>query len=89
MDFLDERIFDPILASPRASERLKRGVPYTIMQMEEHDAREIVQYYWSSIIETDPSIHFAALMRRERFDRFEEALEESRLRIDDRFLRRP
>jgi hypothetical protein len=29
---------------------------------------------------------FAALMRQEGFDRFEEALEEFRVRFDDRFL---
>jgi hypothetical protein len=57
--------------------------------MEERDARGIVQYYWSAIIGTDPSIHFAALRRAERFERFEEALEEFRLRFDDRFLRQP
>jgi len=87
MDFLHERVFDPILASPRASETLKRGVRYTIMRMEERDARGMVQYYWSAIIGTDPSIHFAAKMRAEGFDRFEEALEQFRIRFDDRFLR--
>jgi hypothetical protein len=89
MDFLHERVFDPILASPQASETLKRGVRYTIMGMEERNALGMVQYYWSAIIGTDPSIHFAAQMRAEGFDRFEEALEEFRVRFDDRFLRRP
>lgn len=35
----------------------------------------MIQYYWSAIIGTDRSIGFAALMRQEGFDRFEEALE--------------
>lgn len=33
MDFLHERIFDAILQSPLASEKLKQGVRYTIMRM--------------------------------------------------------
>jgi hypothetical protein len=88
MDFLHARVFDPILGSSQASETLKQGVRYTIMRMDERDARGMVQYYWSAIIGTDPSIHFAAKMRSEGFDRFEEALEEFRSRFDDRFLRR-
>ena len=89
MDFLSERVFNPILESPQASDRLKRGARYTIMRMEERDALGMVQYYWSAIIGTDPSIHFAAQMRAEGFDRFEEALEGFRVRFNDAFLRRP
>lgn len=88
-DFLRERVFDPILGSPRASEKLKQGVRCTIMRMEQRDAAGMIQYYWSAIIGTERSVGFAALMRREGFGRFEEALEEFRLRFDDRFLRRP
>jgi hypothetical protein len=86
MDFLHRRIFDPILASPGASETLKQGVRYTIMRLEQRDAAGMVQYYWSAIIGTERSIGFAARMRQEGFDRFEEALEEFRVRFDDVFL---
>jgi hypothetical protein len=81
MDFLHERIFDPILQSHAASEKLKQGVRYTIMRMEQRDAAGMVQYYWSAIIGTQRSIGFAALMRQEGFDRFEEALETFRVRF--------
>ena len=89
MDFLHERVFSPILGSPLASEKLKQGVRYTIMRMEQRDAAGMIQYYWSAIIGTERSVGFAASMRQEGFDRFEEALEEFRLRFDDRFLRQP
>jgi hypothetical protein len=88
MDFLHWRIFDPILQSASASEELKRGVRCTIMRMEQVDAVGMVQYYWSAIVGTDRSIGFAALMKREGFSRFEEALEEFRIRFDDKFLSR-
>jgi hypothetical protein len=58
------------------------------MRMENLDAVGMVRYYWSAIIGTERSIGFAALMRREGFARFEEALEEFRIRFDNRFLRR-
>lgn len=87
MRFLNERVFDPILNSPDASERLKKGIRLTKMRLEQRDARGMVQYYWSAIIGTDPSIHFAALMRDEGFGRFEEAIDDFRVKFDEQFLR--
>ena len=81
MDFLGERVFNPILASPLASEKLKAGCRLTMVRMQQRDAAGMIQYYWSAIIGTERSIGFAAQMKREGFDRFEEALEEFRLRF--------
>ena len=89
MHFLHRQIFDAILNSPVASEGLKQGVRYTIMRMEERNAAGMIRYYWSAIIGTERSIGFAARMRKEGFDRFEEALEEFRVRFDHKFLQRP
>jgi hypothetical protein len=89
MDFLHEHIFDPILASPRASDKLKQGVRYTIMRLKERDAAGMIQYYWSAIVGTERSVGFAALMRQEKFDRFEEAIDEFRKRFNDKFLKQP
>lgn len=88
MDFLHERIFGPVLASPDASASLKSGIRLTMARMEQRDAAGMIQYYWSAIIGTERSIGFAARMREEGFTRFEEALEEFRLRFDNAFLRR-
>jgi hypothetical protein len=89
MDFLHERIFDPILTSPDASEKLKQGVRLTIMRLEERDAAGMIQYYWSAIVGTERSIGFAALMRKEGFGRFEEAIDEFRVHFNDKFLKQP
>jgi hypothetical protein len=82
MDFLHERIFDPILASPKASEKLKQGVRLTIVRLTKLDAAGMVQYYWSAIVGTERSIGFAAQMKKEKFERFEEAIDEFRVRFD-------
>jgi hypothetical protein len=89
MRFLHERVFDPILASPRASNELKQGVRLTIIRLNERDARGMVSYFWAALKGTERSIGFAELMRREGFDRFEEAMEDFRVRFGDQFLRRP
>lgn len=87
MDFLHERIFNPILESSQASSELKSGIRLTNNRMERLSAEKMIQYYWSAIIGTERRIGFAARMRQEGFTRFEEALEEFRVRFDDAFLR--
>lgn len=85
MDFLHERVFDPILQSPPASEKLTQRARGTIMRMEQRAASA-----WSNTTGqqvSERSIGFAALLRQEGFERFEEALEEFRIRFDDDFLR--
>ena len=82
MDFLSERVFDPILCSPNASERLKQGCRLTINRMKQRDADGMVHYFWSAIVGTERSISFATQMRREGFDRFEEVLEDFRNRFE-------
>ena len=81
MTFLTERVFSPILDSPNASEKLKSGCRLTMTRMNQRDAAGMIQYYWSAIIGTERSIGFAAQMKREGFDRFEEVLEAFRIRF--------
>lgn len=84
MDFLHETVFDPILASSKASKKLKRGVRLTITRLEQLDANGMVNYYWSAIKGTQRSKGFAALMRKEGFEQFEEAIDDFRERFDPR-----
>lgn len=89
MGFLHERVFDPILHSTTASATLKQGIRLTIIRMMERNAAGMVEYFWAAIKGTDRSVGFAARMRNEGFERFEEALEDFRVRFGDQFLRRP
>ena len=82
-----ENVFNPILDSDTASNRLKQGVRLTIMRMEERDANGIVQYYWSAVIGTERSTQFARHMREEGFTRFEEILEPFRNRFNNDWIR--
>jgi predicted glycosyl hydrolase (DUF1957 family) len=89
MNYLHKNVFDPILASTKASAKLKQGVNLTIMRLEQRDAVGMNQYFWSAIIGTDRSKGFAAQMKKEGFTRFEEVLEEFRDKFDDTFFRNP
>ena len=81
MKFLHEKVFDPVLSSPRASEKLKQGVRLTIVRLNERDAKVMIHHFWSAVSGTERSVSFAVQMRTEGFDRFEEALEEFRERF--------
>ena len=89
MAFLDTNVFEPILNSSNASEKLKRGVRLTIMRLNERDAAGMIHYYWSAIVGTERSVPFATEMKAEGFTRFEECIDEFRDRFNDDWLRRP
>ncbi|WP_245267259.1 MULTISPECIES: hypothetical protein [unclassified Methylosinus] len=82
MDFLQERVFQPILSSPAASERLKQGVRLTITRMSQRDSAGMIHYFWSAIVGTERANSFAAQMRREGFERFEEAIDNFKARFE-------
>ncbi len=87
LEFLHQRVFDPILTSATASEKLKQGIRLTVTRMKQRDALGMLQYYWSAIIGTERSPGFAAQMRAEGFTRFEECIDEFRARFTDEWLR--
>jgi len=87
MDFLNEKVFNPILESPTASGGTKIGVKYTIMRMKKLNAVGMVKFFWHAISGTDRSINFAERLKDEGHDRFEDMLEEFRVRFDGKWLR--
>ena len=88
MAYLHEHVFDPILTSQAASPSLKAGIRLTITRMEQRDALGMLSYYWAAMKGTDRSIGFAAKMKDEGFNRFEEVIEDFRIRFGDAWLRR-
>ncbi len=81
MAFLHAKVFDPVLVSPTASDRLKQGIRQTVMRLGQRDAAGMIHFFWSAIIGTERSTRFAALMRKEGFARFEEWIDEFRERF--------
>lgn len=86
MDFLHQRVFDPILNSQTAPSRVKSGAHLTIGRMNNLSAEKMVQYFWSALA-TDNSIAFSKQLKDEGLPRFEGVLEEFRDRFNDQWLR--
>lgn len=86
MQFLSERVFDPVLRSPDASDSIKQGVRLTMIRMRRLNAVGMIKYYWSAIAGTERSPGFAAKMRAEGFTRFEEVIDDFRARFTDEWI---
>ena len=58
----------------------------TMVRMNERDATGMVQYFWSAIVGTERSVGFAHMMKQEGFVRFEEVIDDFRIRFNDKWL---
>ena len=74
---------------PKNKRQPEAGLTIYDHAAEERDAEGMVHYFWSAIVGTPASIGFATRMRNEGVTRFEEVIDEFRVRFDDAFLRRP
>lgn len=88
MNYLQEKIFDPALNSPNSTKRVKKGVNYTIMRMNNLDAKGVVMYFWSAVAGTQKSINFSSILKTAGITRFEDIFEDFRERFNDEWLRR-
>lgn len=86
MNFLHEKVFDPILSSKEAPANIKSGVNLTIGRMNRLSAEKMIQYFWSALA-TDNAISFSKKIKAEELPRFEDVLEEFRDRFNDAWLR--
>lgn len=58
------------------------------MRMKTHKAENMVQYFWSAVIGTERSIGFSKQMKDAGLSRFEEVLEEFRVKFNDAWLKK-
>ena len=87
MNFLHEKVFDPILSSPNVPSNIKSGVNLTIARMNQRDAKGMWQYFWSALSQ-DHAIKFSKKIKAENLPRFEDVMEEFRDRFSEEWLRK-
>ena len=86
MTFLHKKVFDPILNSKLASNRVKKGINITVIRMNSLSAGKMVQYFWSALA-TENSIEFSKQLKDEGLTRFEDVMEEFRDIFNDKWLK--
>ena len=87
MQFLHERVFDPILESTNASNALKSGIRLTVARLQNRTSTEVVSFVWVVMQGTDRSVTFSRQMRLEGFTRFEDHIEDFRNTFNDRWMK--
>lgn len=85
MDFLHEKVFDPILDSRTALPKTKSGVNLTVARMSRLSAEKMIQYFWSALV-MENAQRFADELKAEGQPRFEDVQEEFKRRFDDSWL---
>jgi len=87
MQYLHNKVFDPILNSTTVSSKIKSGVNLTIARMNRLSAEKMVQYFWSALA-TENAITFSKHMKAEGVTRFEDVMEEFRDKFNDSWIRK-
>lgn len=85
MNFLDTRVFEPVLNAKNISASIKSGVSLTKARMNRLSADKMVQFFWSALI-TDNGLAFSEKMKNESLPRFEDICEEFKQRFNDEWL---
>ncbi len=86
MNFLHEKVFDPILDSKTVPPNIKKGTNLTIVRMRRLSDEKMVQYFWSALA-TENAINFSKHLKSEGLTRFEDVMEEFREIFNDNWLR--
>jgi hypothetical protein len=84
MDFLDERIFNPIENNPAVPESIRRKNRFTRDNISKLPRESMIKYFWSSIV--SEGIAFSNEKRNANLGlpKFEDILEEFRVRFPSR-----
>lgn len=84
MAFLHMSIFDPILNSNKASEKLKSATRGAILRFKQRNAEKMIEYFWAEVVGTpERSTKYGRLMKGEGFSQFEQIVDEFRVKVKD------
>ena len=88
MNYFNERIFEPAIKFSKGSNirEIAQGVRYTRMRMQQLSAEGMIHYFWAAVQGTDKSIAFSKLLKDNRVLRFEDILEDVRVRFNSDYL---
>lgn len=84
LDFLEAKLFNPILQSPSTTERFKSATRGLRLRMKQRDAQRMIQYFWNTVADTKAKhANYGRMLQNEGFPEFEELLNDFRVRFKD------
>lgn len=90
LNYFDENLFNPILdwCESNNNKYIKQRVIYTrnVMFDKRKTPTQSLQYFWSAITGTEKSINFSNILKENNLVRFEDLLEDVKVRFNDEWL---
>ena len=88
-NYFNKKLFEPAIkyAEDNNIKEIAQGARYTRMRMSQLDSKKKLQYFWSAIQGTEKSIEFSKLLKSNGVLRFEDILEEVRIKFNDEYFK--
>lgn len=84
LNFLELRMFVPILKSHAASDRLKKATRGLRLRLKQRNAQEMVQYFWNNVVDTQAKhATYGRMLYNEKIPDFEEVVNDFRVRFKE------
>lgn len=89
MNYFDEKIFNPAIsyAKQNRNSTILKGINITRARMNMLPSIKKIQFFWSAITGTERSIRFSDIMKENSISRFEDVLEEVRIKFNDEYFK--
>ncbi|HVJ48540.1 hypothetical protein [Desulfitobacterium sp.] len=84
LDFLEARMFAPILNSSTTSERLKKATRGLRLRLKQRDAQKMIQYFWNTVIDANAKhANYGRMLQNEGITNFEEVVNDFRVKFKE------
>ncbi|AHF06849.1 hypothetical protein [Desulfitobacterium metallireducens] len=84
LDFLEARMFAPILNSPATSERFKKATRGLRLRLKQRDAQGMVQYFWNTVVDANAKhANYGRMCQNEKILEFEEVVNDFRVKFKE------
>lgn len=84
LDFLEARMFVPILNSPATSERFKKATRGLRIRLKQRDAQGMIQYFWNTVVDAKAKhANYGRMFQNEKLQDFEEVVNDFRVKFKE------
>lgn len=84
LDFLEARMFTPILNSPTTSDRFKKATRGLRLRIKQRNAQEMIQYFWNTVADAhEKHANYGRMLQNERISNLEEIINDFRVKFKE------
>lgn len=84
LNFLEVKMFTPILESSSTSERFKKATRGLRIRIQQRDAQGMIKYFWNTVVDSKAKhATYGRMLNNEVFPEFEDVVNEFRVRFHE------